>query len=57
MTYQAVIGLLFFVFLAWLVSENRAQVSIKTIISGIVIQLILACIRANPLQFKGFSDG
>ncbi|MBV1883362.1 MAG: nucleoside:proton symporter [Pseudomonadales bacterium] len=42
MIYQGVLGLLFVVFFAWLISENRRAVLWKTIAVGFLIQFILA---------------
>ena len=41
---QGVVGLLVFVFIAWLISENRRQVSIKIILVGVGLQFLLAVI-------------
>lgn len=40
--FQACLGLTLFFFIAWLCSENRSQVKIKTALFGLVIQIILA---------------
>ena len=44
MIVQSMAGLLVFAGAAWLVSENRRKVSIKTVIAGIVIQLAVGVI-------------
>ena len=40
MVFQAVLGILSFVGIAWAISENRKQVHAKTVLVGILIQLI-----------------
>jgi CNT family concentrative nucleoside transporter len=51
---QGVVGLLVFVFIAWLFSENRRRVSLKIILVGIGLQFLLAIIllkSPGSLQF------
>ena len=51
---QGVLGLLVFVLIAWLISENRRRVSIKIILVGIGLQFLLAVIllkSPGSLQF------
>lgn len=42
LVFQACLGLILFFFIAWLCSENRRQVKLKTAFFGLVIQVILA---------------
>lgn len=44
MIVQSIAGLLVFAGVAWLISENRRKVSVKTVIAGIAIQLIVGII-------------
>jgi len=41
---QPILGIIFFILLAWLVSENRKQVRLKPIVVGLGIQFFLAII-------------
>lgn len=41
---QGIAGLAAFVGLAWMISENRGQVKIKTIAMGLGLQLLLAIV-------------
>ncbi|UCD91129.1 MAG: nucleoside:proton symporter [Desulfobacterales bacterium] len=54
MVIQSVIGLFVFVFIAWLMSENRRQVRFKTILAGIAIQLIVGIILLKLSFFREF---
>ncbi|UCD31916.1 MAG: nucleoside:proton symporter, partial [Desulfobacterales bacterium] len=54
MVIQSVIGLFVFVFIAWLMSENRRQVRFKTILVGIAIQLIVGIILLKLSFFREF---
>ncbi|MBW1746131.1 MAG: hypothetical protein JRG74_14265, partial [Deltaproteobacteria bacterium] len=38
MIIQSIAGLLVFVVLAWVMSENRKKVSIKTVVVGLALQ-------------------
>jgi len=54
MMLQGLLGLLVFVFFAWLISENRRRVSTKTILAGVLLQFLLALIllkTPGSLQF------
>lgn len=54
MMLQGLFGLLVFVFFAWLISENRRRVSLKTILMGVLLQFLLALIllkTPGSLQF------
>ncbi len=51
---QGIVGLLVFVLIAWLISENRRQVRIKVILVGVGLQFLLAVIllkTPGSLQF------
>ena len=52
MVIQSVIGLFVFVFIAWLMSENRRQVRFKTMLAGIAIQLIVGIILLKLSFFR-----
>jgi concentrative nucleoside transporter, CNT family len=52
MVIQSVIGLFVFVFIAWLMSENRRQVRLKTMLAGIAIQLIVGIILLKVSFFR-----
>jgi len=51
---QSIIGLFVFVFIAWLMSENRRQVRLKTMLVGIAIQLIVGIILLKLSFFREF---
>ena len=42
MNFRGIIGIAAFLFIAWLVSENRRQVSIRDIITGLIFQVLMA---------------
>jgi len=42
LVFQACAGLIIFIFLAWVFSENRKQVKFKSVFLGLAIQIILA---------------
>ena len=50
---QSVIGFLALILLAWLLSENRTRVNLRTLLSGIGLQLFLALIL---LKFPGSQE-
>lgn len=55
MIIQGVAGLIVFVGLAWMISENRGRVNIKTIAIGLGLQFLLALIFLKiPLLSQGF---
>ena len=54
MVFQGLAGLVVFVLLAWLMSENRKQVSLKLIVVGIGTQLIIALILLKLSVFRQF---
>ncbi|MFN2437380.1 MAG: Na+ dependent nucleoside transporter N-terminal domain-containing protein, partial [Desulfotignum sp.] len=54
--FQGIAGLVAFVGLAWIISENRGQVKIKTIAMGVGLQLLLALVLLKiPLLGQGFA--
>ncbi len=56
MIFQGMAGLTVFVGLAWMISENRGQVKIKTIVMGLGLQLLLALAFLKiPLLGQGFA--
>jgi len=54
MVIQSVLGLVVFVFIAWILSENRHQVKLATIVMGIGIQLMLGIILLKLAFFQDF---
>ncbi len=52
MKLQGVAGLIVFVFIAWLFSENRRQVKIRIIIAGIFIQIIIGFVLLKISFFR-----
>ena len=52
MKLQGVAGLFVFVFIAWVLSENRGQVKIRIIVTGIFIQIVLALILLKVSFFR-----
>ena len=50
--YQAVLGLPLLIFLAWLVSTDRRRFPLKLVVTGLVLQLLLAALflKAPLLQ-------
>ncbi len=51
---QSLLGLFAFVFIAWALSENRRAVSLRLIITGLVLQLVLALIVLKIPFFEDF---
>ena len=49
---QGLLGLVVFLLLAWLIGENRRQVSIKTVAIGVVTQLIIGLILLKVPVFR-----
>ncbi len=54
MIAQSIAGLVVFISLAWLISENRTKVSFKIIIAGIIIQLVVGLILLKLPVFRNF---
>lgn len=53
--FQGMAGLAVFVGLAWMISENRSQINIKTIVIGLGLQFLLALFFLKiPLLSQGF---
>ncbi len=52
MTFQCIAGLIVFVALSWAVSENRGAVKPKIILTGLIIQLLLAMILLKVPFFR-----
>ncbi|MDT8380452.1 MAG: nucleoside transporter C-terminal domain-containing protein [Desulfotignum sp.] len=56
MIIQGIAGLIVFVGLAWMISENRGRVKIKTIAIGLGMQWVMALLFLNvPLLSEGFA--
>lgn len=54
MIIQSIAGLLVFVVLAWVMSENRKKVSIKTVVIGLVLQLAVGMALLKLPFFRDF---
>jgi CNT family concentrative nucleoside transporter len=54
MHLQGILGLLAFIGLAWAISENRRQIRVRTIITGLLIQFALAVVMLKIPVFKEF---
>ena len=54
MIAQSIAGLVVFISIAWLISENRTKVSFKIIIAGIIIQLVVGLILLKLPVFRNF---
>jgi CNT family concentrative nucleoside transporter len=52
MVFQGLAGLAVFILLAWSMSENRKQVSIKTIVFGVGAQLMIGLILLKVAVFR-----
>jgi CNT family concentrative nucleoside transporter len=51
---QSLVGLLAFAGLAWLISENRKKVSIRVIVIGLVLQLVIGVLLLKLPLFRDF---
>ncbi len=54
MIIQSMAGLLVFVVLAWIMSENRKKVSIKTVVTGLALQLAVGIVLLKVPFFRDF---
>ena len=54
MIIQSVMGLFVFLFIAWLMSKHRRKVRLRTIVSGLAIQLIVGLIFLKLPLFRDF---
>lgn len=54
MRYQGILGLFAIVFISWLFSENRSKISIRGIISGFLLQFLMALIILKAPLMKDF---
>lgn len=54
MIFQSIAGLLILIGMAWVISEKRSRVRIKTVITGVSLQLLLAVVLLKLPVFKGF---
>jgi len=52
MALQSISGLLVFTFFAWMLSENRKQVRIRTVVTGITIQIVIGLVLLNLSFFQ-----
>ena len=53
MVLQSIMGLLAFIFVSWILSENRRGVSIRTIVIGIMTQVSIALFLFHVSFFRG----
>ncbi len=53
MIFQSILGFVVFVGIAWLVSENRRKIVLRTVIIGLVLQLVLGVVL---LKLPAFQD-
>lgn len=57
MVYQSMAGLAAFILIAWALSENRGRVKIRTIITGLAVQIGLALVLLKvPVIRQGFGS-
>ncbi|MBU4100719.1 MAG: nucleoside:proton symporter [Proteobacteria bacterium] len=54
MIIQSIAGLVVFVILAWAMSENRKKVSIKTVATGLALQLLVGVVLLKLPFFRDF---
>ncbi len=54
MMIQSIAGLVVFALIAWLMSENRRRVSMKTVIIGMTIQLVFGVVLLKFYVFREF---
>ncbi len=54
MIIQSIAGLVVFALIAWLMSENRSLVSLKTVIIGIAVQLLVGVVLLKFYIFREF---
>lgn len=52
MVIQSMAGLVVFAFVAWLISENRKKVCLKTVLTGIAIQILLGVVLLKFPVFR-----
>jgi CNT family concentrative nucleoside transporter len=52
MHYQGIIGIFAFIAIAWLISENRGQFRLRIILSGLLVQFVLAVVLLKIPAFK-----
>lgn len=51
---QSISGLIVFIGIAWILSENRRAVSLRTVISGIALQILIAAVLFKVPVFREF---
>ncbi len=58
---QGLVGLFFLVALAWVLSENRKSIHWRTVIAGLLLQIVLALILVkipiSRLAFEWMNNG
>jgi len=54
MFLQPILGIIVFLGIAWLISENRKEVRYRTVLAGVVVQLCIAGILLFVPIFKKF---
>ncbi len=52
MEFRGVFGILFLLFVAWALSENRRRLPLKTVLSGLALQIVLALLLLKLPAFK-----
>ncbi|NJL58833.1 MAG: nucleoside:proton symporter [Desulfobacteraceae bacterium] len=51
---QSISGLIVFIGIAWILSENRRAVSLRTVISGVALQILIAAVLFKVPVFREF---
>jgi len=54
MRFQAVLGILIFLGIAWLISERKSRVRVPTVLAGVLVQFVVAGILLYVPFFKRF---
>lgn len=52
MIFQSILGLVVFVGIAWIVSENRRKIALRTVLIGLALQLVLGVILLKLPAFQ-----
>ncbi len=54
MVLQGLLGLIFFLLLAWICSENRRRIPLRTVLAGVALQLLICALLLKVPLIKGF---
>ena len=54
LSLQSILGFLALLFIAWLISENRRAVPWRIVISGVILQVLLAALLLKAPLLKDF---